>query len=129
MQAFQSSLTQQVEGVAAEVAQLSAVQPLPAASSGSAGNAAAASDQMPASAEAAVSGSAQDPWDAIQNFEDGKQTAYERMQVGRVSVWNISRTTHLLHCGADQNNQHDQNNQNDQRSLGSCPTPTAVAEM
>ena len=82
MQAFQSSLTQQVEGVAAEVAQLSAAQPLPAASGGSAGNAAAASDQMPASVEAAVSGPAQDPQERVQNPQDGKQTAYERMQVG-----------------------------------------------
>ena len=103
MQAFQSRLTQQAEEVADKVGQLSAAWPPSAASGWLAGDAAAVFDQMPSSVEAAVSRSAQDPWDPAQHPGESKQTAYERMQVGRVCVLKISRTSHCLHCGVDQN--------------------------
>jgi hypothetical protein len=77
MQVFQSRLTEQVGSIADKVAQLSAAQalfPSPA-------NAAGVFDQMPQAVEEAVVRSAENPQEPIQVPADGKDTAYERMQV------------------------------------------------
>ncbi len=78
MQVFQSRLTEQVDSIADKVAQLSAAQalfPPPA-------NAAGEFDQMPKAVEEAVVRSAENPQEPIQVPANGKDTAYERMQVG-----------------------------------------------
>ena len=77
MQVFQSCLTEQVDSIADKVAQLSAAQsffPSPA-------NTAGGFDQMPKAVEEAVTRSAENPQEPIQVPADGKDTAYERMQV------------------------------------------------
>ncbi len=77
MQVFQIRLTEQVDSIADKVAQLSAAQsffPSPA-------NTAGDFDQMPKAVEEAVVRSAENPQEPIQVPAEGKDTAYERMQV------------------------------------------------
>ncbi len=77
MQVFQSRLTEQVDSIAGKVTQLSAAQSLVPSPANAAGN----FDQMPKAVEEAVTRSAQNPQESIQVPADGKDTAYERMQV------------------------------------------------
>ena len=77
MQVFQSRLTEQVDSIAGTVTQLSAAQSLVPSPANAAGN----FDQMPKAVEEAVTRSAQNPQESIQVPADGKDTAYERMQV------------------------------------------------
>jgi len=82
MQVFQSRLTEQVDSIAGKVAQLSAAQSL----SPSPANAAGVFDQMPKAVEEAVVRSAENPQEPIQVPENGKETAYERMQVSCLTL-------------------------------------------
>ncbi|KAL0047178.1 hypothetical protein WJX82_008722 [Trebouxia sp. C0006] len=77
MEVFQSRLTEQVGSIADKVAQLSAAQAL----FPSPENAAGVFDQMPQAVEEAVVRSAENPQEPIHVPADGKDTAYERMQV------------------------------------------------
>lgn len=77
MQVFQSRLTEQVDSISDKVAQLSAAQSL----SPLLANTAGVFDPMPKAVEEAVIRSAESPQEPIQIPADGKESAYERMQV------------------------------------------------
>ncbi|KAL0033584.1 hypothetical protein WJX79_005150 [Trebouxia sp. C0005] len=77
MEVFQSRLTEQVDSISDKVAQLSAAQSL----SPLLANTAGVFDPMPKAVEEAVIRSAESPQEPIQIPADGKESAYERMQV------------------------------------------------
>ena len=94
MQVFQGRLTEQVDSIADKVAQLSAAQsrfPSPA-------NAAGVFDEMPKAVEEAVIRSAENPQEPIQVPADGKDTAYERMQVSCHSMKQVFLRTAQHSC-------------------------------
>ncbi|DBB01005.1 hypothetical protein WJX77_011002 [Trebouxia sp. C0004] len=77
MEVFQSRLTEQVNSIVGKVSQLFAAQSLSLLPANGAGT----FDPMPKSVEEAVTRSAENPQEPIQVPADGKETAYERMQV------------------------------------------------